>query len=609
LSDAPILRLLTCGSVDDGKSTLIGRLLHDYGLIPEDQLEALRASAGADGRLDFSLLLDGLSAEREQGITIDVAWRYFRTTRRPYILADTPGHEQYTRNMAVGAAQADVAILLVDAARDFRTQTFRHATIAWLFGVRDFVLAVNKMDLASWSEARFRTISARFASFAEGLPGARVSAIPLSAAEGDNLSRASTHMPWYKGPTLIDHLDSLEPLPPEGQQPFRMPVQWVNRAPGFRGFAGRIAMGAVAPGDRVMTAASGAETRVARIVTAEGDLDRAVAGQSITLTLETDLDIPRGAMIAAAEAPVGYADQFEARLLWLGDESLVPGRSYDIRIGPRRVTGRVSQIKYALDPETQAQLSAATLALNQMGAVNLALDESVAFAPYEENRTLGGFIMVDRLTHATLGAGMIRFGLRRAQNIRPQVLDVGREAHAAIKGHRPYVLWFTGLSGSGKSTIANLVERKLHARHRHTVLLDGDNVRHGLNRDLGFTEADRVENIRRVAEVARLMSDAGLIVLVAFISPFRADREMARGRMATDEFAEVFVDTPLAIAEARDVKGLYKKARAGELKNFTGIDSPYEPPLKPAIRIDTTVTSAEDAADLIVAHVLERTGW
>ncbi len=605
---ASLLRFITCGSVDDGKSTLIGRMLADYGLVPEDHLAALKAKAG-DGPLDFSALLDGLSAEQEQGITIDVAYRYFRTPTRSYIVADTPGHEQYTRNMAVGASTADLAVLLVDAQKGLRTQTFRHATIAHLFGVRHFVLAVNKMDLVGWSADAFQRLVAQFDAYAKTLDGAHVTAIPISALNGDNLSTRGIHAPWYAGPTLIEFLDAVDVGGVDlAQQPLRMPVQWINRlTPGFRGITGRIASGRVAPGDRVTATANGPATRISRIVTADGDLDVAIAGQSVTLTFADEIDASRGDVISPASAPVARADQFEATLVWLGAEPLVPGRTYALRLGARSAGARVTHIKHALNVETQEHLSAATLPLNQIGVVNIALDEAVAFAPYAESRDLGGFLLVDRVSNATVAAGMIHFALRRADNIKLQVLDVGRQEHAAIKGHRPFVLWFTGLSGSGKSTIANLVERKLHARHRHTVLLDGDNVRHGLNRDLGFTEADRVENIRRIAEVARLMTDAGLIVLVAFISPFRADREMAAARMAEGEFAEVFVDTPLEIAEARDVKGLYKKARAGQLKNFTGLDSPYEAPLASAIRIDTTVTSAEDAAEMIVALVLART--
>jgi bifunctional enzyme CysN/CysC len=616
-----LLRFITCGSVDDGKSTLIGRLLFETQQIFEDQLAALEADSkrhGTQGEaVDYALLVDGLSAEREQGITIDVAYRYFASDKRKFIVADTPGHEQYTRNMVTGASTAELAVLLVDARKGVLTQTRRHSYLARLVGIRRFVLAVNKMDLVDFDRGAFDAIAAEYRSFAERIGIEQWDAIPMSALTGDNVVSGSAAMRWHSGPSLLEHLDVV-PLDAAGdaQKPLRMPVQWVNRpSHEFRGFAGQIAAGCAAPGDEVRILPSGRLTSIERIVTAEGDLDQAVAGQSVTLTLADAVDCSRGDVIAAAADSPETADQFEATLVWMADEPLLPGRGYWLKLATQTVTATVQQPKYKVNVNSLEQLAATTLELNEIGTATIATDRELVFEPYEavgssanpvRNTVLGGFILVDKLTNATVACGMLHFALRRAHNIHRQHLDVGRETHAALKGQRPAVLWFTGLSGAGKSTIANLVEQKLAARGRHTFLLDGDNVRHGLNRDLGFTEADRIENIRRVGEVARLMADAGLIVLTAFISPFRAERDMVRGMIPEGEFIEVFVDTPLAEAEKRDAKGLYAKARAGELKNFTGIDSPYEAPESPEIRIDTTVTSAEEAADVIVEELLKR---
>jgi bifunctional enzyme CysN/CysC len=593
---------MTCGSVDDGKSTLIGRLLHDAGLVSDDQLAALHAEARRQGGPpDFSLLVDGLAAEREQGITIDVAYRYFATSRRSFIVADTPGHEQYTRNMATGASTADLAVILVDARKGVLTQTRRHAYIARLLSIRDVVLAVNKMDLIAHDEARFRAIEADFARFAADIGITSVIAIPVSAANGDNIVLRSAFTPWYEGHALLSHLEEVEAGAPElAADPFRMPVQWVNRASDFRGFSGTILGGAVRPGDPVRILPSGRSSKVSRVVAFDGDLDEAGPGQSVTLTLADEVDCSRGSLIAAADDPPEVTDQFEATLIWMDEEPLLPGRSYWLKIGAATVAASITDLKYELNVNTLEQIAAKTLALNGIGVANLALDRAIPFAPYEENRELGGFILIDRISNATAGAGLIHFALRRAQNVHWQHLEVDRAAHAALKRQTPKVVWFTGLSGAGKSTIANLVEKKLHALGRHTFLLDGDNVRHGLNKDLGFTDADRVENVRRVGEVARLMADAGLIVLCAFISPFRAERRMVREMLPEGEFIEVFVDTPLAEAERRDSKGLYRKARAGKLANFTGIDSPYEEPERADLRIDTTVLSAEAAADRVI---------
>ena len=603
----PLIRVITCGSVDDGKSTLIGRLLFDAKAVMADQLDALAADSrriGTQGEaLDFALLVDGLAAEREQGITIDVAYRYFATPNARFILADCPGHEQYTRNMATGASTADAAILLVDARAGLLTQTRRHATIVQLLGCRQLVLAVNKMDLVGHDEGVFRAIAAEFADFAAAIGLPPPAAIPISGLNGDNITLRSPRMAWHDGPTLIEWLEAVMPTgagPVDG--PMRLPVQWVNRPNAdFRGFAGTLASGRLAPGDAVRVLPGGQTSRIARIVTADGDIAAAEAGQAITVTLADDIDCARGDVIAVANDPPAVADQFEATLVWMDETAMLPGRAYLLKLATQQLPATVSPPKYRLNVDTLEQMAARDLALNEIGVVTLTTTRPIVFAPYTESRALGGFILIDRDTHATVAAGMIRFALRRSQNIVPQASSITRTARAQALGQRPAVVWLTGLSGAGKSTIADRVEQKLHALGRHAFLLDGDNVRHGLNKDLGFTAADRIENIRRVGEVARLMTDAGLIVITAFISPFRAERDMVRAMMADGEFIEVHVDTPLAVAEARDVKGLYAKARAGQLSNFTGIDSPYEPPETPELRIDTTVMSADAAADAIVA--------
>ena len=605
-----LLRFITCGSVDDGKSTLIGRLLYDSKMIFEDQLAALEADSkrvGTQGQeIDFALLVDGLAAEREQGITIDVAYRFFATEKRKFIVADTPGHEQYTRNMVTGASTADLAVILVDARKGVLTQTRRHSYLAHLIGIRGIVLAVNKMDLVDYDEATYRAIVKAYRTFATSIGIHDFVPIPLSGFKGDNITAPSPNMPWHAGPTLMAHLETVD-LDQGGDQarPFRMPVQWVNRPNlDFRGFSGLIASGSVAPGDPVRVLPSGKTSSIARIVTQGGDLDRAVAGESVTLTFADEIDCSRGDVIAAAEAPPQAADQFEATIVWMADEAMLPGRAYWLKLGTQTVSANVQAPKYQIDVNTLEHLAARTLELNAIGVANLSTDRKLVFEPYADDRTLGGFILIDKFTNATVAAGMLHFALRRADNVHWQPTDVPREHHAALKHQQPALLWFTGLSGAGKSTIANLVEKKLARMNRHTFLLDGDNVRHGLNRDLGFTDADRVENIRRVGEVARLMTDAGLIVITAFISPFRSERAMVRQMMAPGEFTEIHIDTPLADAEARDVKGLYRKARAGQLKNFTGIDSPYEPPEAPEIRIDTTLVSPEEAADIIIATLI-----
>ena len=605
-----LLRFITCGSVDDGKSTLIGRLLYDSKMIFEDQLAALQSDSrrvGTQGQeIDFALLVDGLAAEREQGITIDVAYRFFATEKRKFIVADTPGHEQYTRNMVTGASTADLAVILIDARKGVLTQTRRHSYLAHLIGIRHIVLAVNKMDLVEYDRAEFDRIVADYRAFADGIGIAGFTPIPISGFRGDNITARSDRTPWYDGPTLVEHLEAVEVDQQAAQAGgFRMPVQWVNRPNlDFRGFAGLIAGGGVAPGDRVRVLPSGRTSSVARIVTMDCDLDRAVAGQSVTLTLAVEIDCSRGDVIAAADDPPQVADQFEATIVWMADEPLLPGRAYWLKLGTQTVGATVQPPKYEINVNTMEHLAARTLELNAIGVATLSTDQPLVFAPYAESRALGGFILIDKLTNATVAAGMLHFALRRAQNVHWQPVDVSREAHAALKNQKPAVLWFTGLSGAGKSTIANLVEKKLARMNRHTFLLDGDNVRHGLNRDLGFTDADRIENIRRVGEVARLMTDAGLIVITAFISPFRAEREMVRGMMAPGEFIEVHIDTTLDEAERRDVKGLYAKARSGQLRNFTGIDSPYEAPEDPEVRIDTATTGAAEAADIIIAYLL-----
>ena len=606
-----LLRFITCGSVDDGKSTLIGRLLHDSKMLFDDQLAAAAADSrkwGTQGEaVDLALLVDGLAAEREQGITIDVAYRFFSTERRKYIVADTPGHEQYTRNMVTGASTADLAIVLVDARKGVLTQTRRHACLVGLLGLRHVVLAVNKMDLVGWSQGVFEAIVEQFGSFAARVGLGSVTAIPMSALQGEQVSHGGAHMPWYQGPTLMQQLERCELDETRAQQgPLRLPVQWVNRPnAGFRGYCGLIASGRLRPGDHIRVQPSGRQSTVARLVSADGDLSVAVAGQSVTLTLEDEIDISRGDLIVHADAPAEVADQFECTLVWMADEPLLPGRSYLLKIGACSVNASVMALRHRLDVNTLEHLAARTLTLNEIGVATLTVDRPIPFDAYREQRDTGGFILIDRISFHTVGAGMLHFALRRAHNIQPQALDVDKAARAALLGQQPTVLWFTGLSGAGKSSIANLVEKKLHAMGRATALLDGDNLRHGLNRDMGFTDADRVENIRRVAEVARLMVDAGLIVLTAFISPFRAERRLARERLQDGEFIEIHVDAPLAMAEARDVKGLYAKARRGELRNFTGIDSPYEPPEAPELRLDTTALTPEQAAERVIERLRE----
>jgi bifunctional enzyme CysN/CysC len=578
-------------------------------MIFEDQLAALAADSRKvgtrGGELDFALLLDGLSAEREQGITIDVAYRFFSTDRRTFIVADTPGHEQYTRNMVTGASTADLAVILIDARKGVLTQTRRHSYLVSLLGIRHVVLAVNKMDLVRYARDPFEAIARDYRQFAERIGLTAVTAIPISAVHGDNIVEPGTNMAWYQGPTFLSHLETVDVEDAAATRPFRLPVQWVNRPTAdFRGFAGRIVSGAVHPGDRIRVLPSGRESTIARIVTADGDLAAAAAGRSVTLTLADEIDVSRGDVLAAADAPPAVADQFEATLVWMHDEAMLQGRAYLMKIGTRTVTATVAPLKYKVDVTSLEHVAAERLELNEIGVCELELDRPIAFEPYADSRDLGGFILIDRLTNNTVGAGLLRFALRRSQNVHWQALDVNKESRAAQKGQRACVLWLTGLSGAGKSTIANLVEKRLLALGRHTYLLDGDNVRHGLNKDLGFTEQDRVENIRRVAEVAKLMVDAGLIVLVSFISPFRAERRTARSLFEPGEFIEVYIDTPMVVAEARDPKGLYRKARRGELKNFTGIDSPYEPPEAAELRIDTTVLEAETAAERIIAHLV-----
>jgi bifunctional enzyme CysN/CysC len=607
------LRFITCGSVDDGKSTLIGRLLYESKMLFDDQLATLAGDSkkfGTQGNdLDFALLVDGLAAEREQGITIDVAYRFFSTDRRKFIVADTPGHEQYTRNMVTGASTAGAAVILLDARNGILPQTRRHSYIVSLIGIRHVALAINKMDLVGYSQARYREIETQYREFAQRIGLSDVTCIPMSALKGDNILAPSKNTPWHRGATLMGWLETVEVDEDRLQKlPLRLPVQWVNRpAMDFRGFCGTIASGVIRPGDPVRVQPSGRDSRVARIVTRDGDLDRAVAGQSITVTLTDHLDVSRGDLISAADAPAEVADQFEATIVWMSTQPLLRGRTYLMKTGAKTVAATIAPVKYQVNVSTLEHLAAEKLELNEIGVCEMELDQPICFDAYTDNRDTGGFILIDRLTNQTVGAGMLRFALRRAHNIHLQHFDVDKAARASIKHQNPCVLWLTGLSGAGKSTIANLVEKQLHARGYHTSLLDGDNVRHGLNKDLGFSAADRVENIRRIAEVAKLMLDAGLIVLTAFISPFRAERRMARGLLAQREFIEVFVDTPLSVAERRDPKGLYKKARRGEIKNFTGIDSPYEEPEAPEIRIDTSALTAEAAADRVIA-LLERKG-
>jgi bifunctional enzyme CysN/CysC len=610
-----MLRFITCGSVDDGKSTLIGRLLYDSKMIFEDQLAALEADSKRvgtqGGEIDFALLVDGLAAEREQGITIDVAYRFFSTEKRKFIVADTPGHEQYTRNMVTGASTADLAVILVDARKGVLTQTKRHSYLAHLIGIRNLVLAVNKMDLIGYDKARYDEIVAEYAAFATSIGITDFTPMPISGFKGDNISLRSETMPWYSSPTLMEHLEAVDVDVDDDQaKPFRMSVQWVNRPNlDFRGFSGQIAAGTVKPGDAIRVLPGGKTSTISRITTLDGDLDEAVAGQSVTLSFADEIDCSRGNVIAASDAPPETADQFETTIVWMDDEPLIVGRSYWLKLGTQMVSATVREPKYQINVNTMERLATKTLELNAIGVAEITTDRAIVFEVYAQegaapNKVLGGFILIDKITNATVAAGMVHFSLRRSQNVHWQATDIGREAHAGLKNQKQAVLWFTGLSGAGKSTIANEVEKQLNLMNRHTFLLDGDNIRHGLNKDLGFTEADRIENIRRVGEVAKLMADAGLIVLTAFISPFRAERDMVRAMLPAGEFIEIFVDTPLDVAEGRDVKGLYKKARAGDLKNFTGIDSPYEAPLNAEIRVNTVEMTPAEAAAFIVRQIM-----
>ena len=604
-SNKDTLRFITCGSVDDGKSTLIGRLLFESKNIFDDQLSALESDSrqyGTQGeKIDLALLVDGLQAEREQGITIDVAYRFFATDKRRYIVADTPGHEQYTRNMATGASTADLAVILIDARKGVLTQTRRHSRIAAMMGIRHVVLAINKMDLIRYEEGAFREIERDYRKFAESLAFHVIQAIPLSGLEGDNVHCISERTPWYQGPSLMEYLDAVDVRDVFSRSAFRMPVQFVNRPhPDFRGFCGRIAEGVIRIGDAVRVLPSGVQTRIKSIITGFAEVTQASMGESVTLTLVDEVDASRGDILAAADDPPESADQFEVRLLWMSEHALMPGRQYLMKHACKEVTVTVTGIKYREDVNTGEHIAARTLALNDIGRVTISTSAPLVFEPYGVNRILGGFVLIDKLTFDTIAAGMIDFALRRAANIHWQALEINKSVRSALKLQTPQCIWFTGLSGSGKSTIANLLEKRLAAEGKHTYLLDGDNVRHGLNRDLGFTEADRVENIRRIAEVAKLMVDAGLIVLVSFISPFRSERAMARNLFAEGEFVEVFVDTPLEECEKRDVKGLYAKARRGELKNFTGIDSPYEVPSAPDVHVLSAEVSPEDAVDMIL---------
>ena len=604
-----LLRFITCGSVDDGKSTLIGRMLYESHMLFDDQLAALEADSKKvgtqEGEIDFALLVDGLAAEREQGITIDVAYRFFSTDKRKYIVADTPGHEEYTRNMATGASTADVAIILVDASQGVLTQTRRHSFIVSMVGVKRIILAVNKLDLVGYSQEIFNSIKQEYHKFAdEALELEEITAIPISALKGDNIIKSSKNTPWYQGKSIIEYLESVEVASISQSRAFRMPVQWVNRPNReFRGFTGLIGSGCVSIGDRVRILPSGTESRVARIVTYDGDLEFAGAGRSVTLTFEDEIDISRGDIISSADSPCATADQFQARVLWMDDAALMPGRQYLLKSNSQTSPMTLGRLKYKVDVNTLEKLPAKSLEMNEIGICNLSLSSRIAFDPYEKDPVMGGFIIIDRMTNNTVGMGLIDFALRRSDNIHWQSMDVTKESRAEQKSQRPRLIWFTGLSGSGKSSIANILEKKLQLMGRHTIALDGDNIRHGLNRDLGFTKEDRVENIRRVGETSKLMVEAGLICISSFISPFASEREMVRNLVAKDEFVEVFVDTPLEVCESRDVKGLYAKARDGKLPNFTGISSPFEAPENPEIRIDTTTTSAEDAAQQIIDYL------
>ncbi|MET4731877.1 bifunctional enzyme CysN/CysC [Thalassospira sp. MBR-102] len=605
-----LLRFITCGSVDDGKSTLIGRLLWDSKMIFEDQLAALESDSRKvgtqGGEIDFALLLDGLQAEREQGITIDVAYRFFSTDKRKFIVADTPGHEQYTRNMATGASTADVAVILIDARKGILTQTRRHSFITSLLGIKHVVLAVNKMDLIDYDQAKFDTIVADYKEFAKDLGYSSIMPIPLSALRGDNMIEASPNTPWYEGPTLLAHLETVQVEQDAIEKPFRLPVQWVNRPNlDFRGFSGTIASGIIKPGDAIAVTASGQTSKIREIVTFDGNLDQAFAGQAVTLTLEDEIDISRGDVLARPDERPEFADQFEARIIWMHEDHLLPGRPYIIKMGAQVTNAQISDLKYKVNVNTLEHIAGKTLELNEVGIANIATDKALAFDPYDDNRHSGRFIIIDRYSNATVGAGMVNHSLRRATNVKWQEMDINKKSRAYQKGQKSAVLWFTGLSGAGKSTIANLVEKKLHAMGKHTYTLDGDNVRHGLNKDLGFTDADRVENIRRVGETAKLFVDAGIITLVSFISPFKSERQFARSLVEDGEFIEVFIDTPIEVCEQRDVKGLYKKAREGKIANFTGIDSPYEAPENAEITVNTSDQTAEQAAEVIVAKLEE----
>jgi bifunctional enzyme CysN/CysC len=605
-----LLRFITWGSVDDGKSTLIGRMLWDSKLIFEDQLAALESDSRKvgtqGGEIDFALLLDGLQAEREQGITIDVAYRFFSTDKRKFIVADTPGHEQYTRNMATGASTADVAVILIDARKGILTQTRRHSFITSLLGIKHVVLAVNKMDLIDYDQAKFDTIVADYKEFAKDLGYSSIMPIPLSALRGDNMIEASPNTPWYEGPTLLAHLETVQVEQDAVEKPFRLPVQWVNRPNlDFRGFSGTIASGIIKPGDAIAVTASGQTSKIREIVTFDGNLDQAFAGQAVTLTLEDEIDISRGDVLARPDERPEFADQFEARIIWMHEDHLLPGRPYIIKMGAQVTNAQISDLKYKVNVNTLEHIAGKTLELNEVGIANIATDKALAFDPYDDNRHSGRFIIIDRYSNATVGAGMVNHSLRRATNVKWQEMDINKKSRAYQKGQKSAVLWFTGLSGAGKSTIANLVEKKLHAMGKHTYTLDGDNVRHGLNKDLGFTDADRVENIRRVGETAKLFVDAGIITLVSFISPFKSERQFARSLVEDGEFIEVFIDTPIEVCEQRDVKGLYKKAREGKIANFTGIDSPYEAPENAEITVNTSDQTAEQAAEVIVAKLEE----
>ncbi len=603
-----VLRFITCGSVDDGKSTLIGRLLYDTKLIFEDQLAALKRDSvkhGTQGEnIDFALLLDGLEAEREQGITIDVAYRFFSTDKRKFIVADTPGHEQYTRNMATGASTADLAVILIDARKGVLLQSKRHTYIANMLGVRHIVVAVNKMDLVEYSRARFHEIVASYLQIAEHLGFESITPIPMSALKGENVTKKAETMPWHPGPTLLEHLEAIEIADERANAPFRLPVQWVNRPNlDFRGFSGTIISGSVKPGDEVVVTKSGKVSKVKAIVTADGDLPQASAGDAVTLVIDDEIDASRGDIFASSDARPEVSNQFTANILWMTEDELTAGYAYILKIGAQSVQATVTQIRHKIDINTLEKTQGNALGLNEIGFCNISTGQPIAFDPYRVIREGGAFILIDRFTNQTVAAGMIEFTLSRSTNVHRQAMDVTKSSRALLKGHRPAILWFTGLSGAGKSTIANLVERKLVAMGAHTYALDGDNIRQGLNKDLGFTDEERIENIRRIGEVAKLFVDSGLIVTASFISPFRAERDMVRGLVDKSEFIEIFVDAPLSIAEGRDPKGLYRKARAGQIRNFTGIDSPYEPPVSPELRLDTSSANAEVLADQVVAYL------